>query len=108
MKTILIFIVLLIPSLALSEEVRVVDKTGLLRAISNIKDECSVTVTINSNASNSKANSATLKNIDGTASDIFGTFQAPNMIIFSNVSSGKWKIFIEPSDLGIVDVRIAK
>lgn len=94
-------------SLAKAEEIRVVDRAGLVRAMSDIHDSCKVIVKYKA-PNNNTPKQADLQNIDGIASDIHGTSEAQGTVVFRNVNHGVWKVILQPQELSIVDVSIAK
>ncbi|MEZ4754783.1 MAG: hypothetical protein R3A13_10840 [Bdellovibrionota bacterium] len=104
MKTLLFiaFSLLCVPSLVFAE-LRVLDESGLTRAIHFTTEPASIKINISSNDTNNIH--VKLVNVDGLAADIESIYYDEELVI-PEVSQGSWQISLQPKSAVITSVKI--
>lgn len=69
-------------------EVRIVDSSGLTRAVRTVKESASVAVTVSPGPSHG----GKLVHADGLASDIPGRVGSEGTVVYSKVRNGTWRV----------------
>ena len=104
MQKLLLFI-LLLPSLAVTEELRVLDATGLTRAFKNIQGRAVVRLSL---SATQEPFVAELVQTDGLARDLVGSRADPKHYEFRDVGPGTWQIQVSSGQALIKEVKIEK
>lgn len=82
---------------AIAEELRVVEGSGLSRAVKVVRGKATVTITIVSNDSVQGDVSCTATNVDGIIADVTVSADAENHCVFDQLKSGTWRVSINPA-----------
>ncbi len=86
------FFFIFLPTLALADELRIVDTSGIIRAVREVDKPATVTAKFEGGAANDTRKTITLKNLDGVHSSLAKEGAPGSKVVFLNVSPGIWEI----------------
>ena len=102
MRFIFITILFFLTSTA-TAEIRVIDESGLTRAIHHTSEPASIKLSVQSPETNNIH--VKIVNVDGLAADIETTCYEKELII-PGVEQGSWQVSLQPKTAVITDVKI--
>lgn len=97
-----ILVFLAVPALLTADELVVIDRDEMTRALREVDAEADVRVKLNPSSIRSLA----LLDSFGLLSPIFPESSQKGVFLFRDVPPGKWQVSVEPRDIQIVWVRI--
>ena len=105
--TVLLALLIQIPSATWAAEVRVVDERGLLRAVRSVKSKAQILIKIQRSTSESSSpKSLTLTSADGIAGDVEAAPQSEGEYRASGIEGGTWKILAGGKSIVVTKVTI--